>query len=264
MVKLNKAYRNNACFQELMEMVQFYDCISDASFSFIQAGTKRLINYECYMLMAIKGTIDSIKLLLQTGRVNDAFVLVRKFYDDILTQIYISVIHKEKFDVFDNFFVEEVNQWLESSYRIPKITKIEQKLKSSSYTKELYPFFEWKSNLYNYRRFLDDCVHANTYSCVLLNCNIPCYQGVRCEEQLDKLLLMMNQFVKVHVAFIFYLSPEYMMSSDKVECLDMGMTPPEGSENFIAPFAQEAFDKYIKPDAKLAFFIRSHCPLNIT
>ena len=74
-----------------------------------------LINYESYMFLAMKGTVDSIKLLLQKGRFNDAFVLVRKLYDDILTQIYISVTLKEKFDVFDNFSVEEVNQWLKDS-----------------------------------------------------------------------------------------------------------------------------------------------------
>lgn len=109
------------------------------------------------MFLAMKGTVDSIKLLLQKGRFNDAFVLVRKLYDDILTQIYISVTLKEKFDVFDNFSVEEVNQWLKSSYRI-----------------------------------------------------VPHHQVVRRERQHDSLLLMLRQFMKLHVAFIFHLSPVYM------------------------------------------------------
>lgn len=157
MVILNNAYRSHACFQELTEMARFYDCISNASFSFIQEGTEMLINYESYMFLAMKGTVDSIKLLLQKGRFNDAFVLVRKLYDDILTQIYISVTLKEKFDVFDNFSVEEVNQWLKSSYRI-----------------------------------------------------VPHHQVVRRERQHDSLLLMLRQFMKLHVAFIFHLSPVYM------------------------------------------------------
>lgn len=41
----------------------------------------------------------------------------------------------------------------------------------------------------------------------------------------------------------------------------MGIEPPEGSENWIAQFAQEAFDKIIKPHILIANFITSTCPL---
>lgn len=55
----------------------------------------------------------------------------------------------------------------------------------------------------------------------------------------------------------------YMMASDHVDYLDMGMTPPEGSERWIASYAQEAFDRYIKPHRKLAAFIKDRCCLDI-
>lgn len=262
-LQILKVYSEHACFQLLNDIGDFYECMSETSFVFIQQGTKGCINYESYVFLAIKGIIDSIKTLLQKERVNDAMVLIRKFYDDILTRIWMTVILKEKFDIFNNFFVEEVNQWLKFYYRIPKLSKIQQKLKESSYTKELYPFFEWESDFKRYRQFLDDSVHANTYSSVLLNCNVPYHQGVRRKGLLDRILLMLKQFMKVHVAFIFHLSPVYMMASDYEECLNIGMTPPEGSENWIAPFAQKAFDNYIKQDVKLAYFIRSHSHLNI-
>lgn len=254
---------DHACFQVLDDIAEFYECISETSYSFIQKGTKGLINYESYVFLAIRGTVDSIKVLLQKGRVNDAIVLVRKFYDDILTQIYMMVILKEKFDVFNNFFVEEVNQWLESSFRIPKVLKILQKLENSPYTKDLYPFFGWESDLARYRQLLDDSVHANTYRSMLLNCNVVYQPGVR-EKQLDEILLILKQLMRVQVAFNFQLSPEYMMSSDYVDYLDKGRTPPKGSEHWIAPFAQEAFNNFVKPDAILASFIRSNCPLNIS
>lgn len=43
-----------------------------------------------------------------------------------------------------------------------------------------------------------------------------------------------------------------------------GMTPPEGCENWIAPFAQNAFDQIIRPHAEIASFIVSTCPLKIS
>ena len=54
------------------------------------------------------------------------------------------------------------------------------------------------------------------------------------------------------------------MASDYIDYLDEGMTPPEGSEDWIAPLAQDAFDKIIKPHPKIANFIISTCPLKIS
>ena len=54
-----------------------------------------------------------------------------------------------------------------------------------------------------------------------------------------------------------------MMASDLMDYMGMNMTPPEGSESWIAPYAQKAFDRYIKPDEKLAAFIKERCCLNI-
>ena len=51
------------------------------------------------------------------------------------------------------------------------------------------------------------------------------------------------------------------MASDYMDHLEMGMIPPEGSENWIASFAQDAFDKIIKPHIKIANFIISTCPI---
>ena len=261
-MKLSEDYKEHECFTELDAMKDFYVSVSDASFNFMQRGTKGVVNYESYVFMAMMGTLESIATLLQQGRITDAIVLVRKFFDDILTEIYITLTLKEKFDVFNNFFVDEVNQWLESSYRIPKLKKILQIIKSSKYTKELYPFFDWDNYLEQNRQFLDDSVHANTYMSMLLNCNVLYLPGER-EKQLDHILSIMRELMKTQVAFIFHLHPEYMMASDYMDSMEMGVTPPKGSENWIAPYAQDAFDKYVKPDSKLATFIKRHNPLDI-
>ena len=57
----------------------------------------------------------------------------------------------------------------------------------------------------------------------------------------------------MHLAFIFYMNPQYLMASDYIDYLDEGATPPKGSENWIATYAQEAFDKYIKRNVSKSF-----------
>lgn len=42
------------------------------------------------------------------------------------------------------------------------------------------------------------------------------------------------------------------------------MQPPQGAETRVASFAQEAFDKYIKRNVKLASFIKDNCCLEIS
>ena len=96
---LSKAYKEHVCFKELDEAQEFYECVSDRAFCFLPLGTKGFANYETYVFMSIYGTLDSIKELLLKGRINDAYVLVRKFYDDILAEIYLTVFLKEKFDI---------------------------------------------------------------------------------------------------------------------------------------------------------------------
>ena len=53
------------------------------------------------------------------------------------------------------------------------------------------------------------------------------------------------------------------MASDYMDYMEIGMQPPQDSESWIACFAQDAFDKYIKPNTKLSDYIKSTCYLQI-
>lgn len=164
---LSKIYKEHHLFKELDEMMDFYGAVSDRAFYFLPSGTKGFPNYESYYFMSIQGTLDSIKTLLKIARINDAFVLVRKVFDDILTGIYLDITLKDKFDIKKGLYVEEVQKWIESSFRIPSVKNILKAIKNSLHTKDLYPFFGWDTYLEQNRKLLDDCVHANKYSSVL-------------------------------------------------------------------------------------------------
>lgn len=261
-LELSKAYKEHTLFNELDEMMQFYESVSSRAFYFLPSGTKGFANYETYYFMSIKGTLESIKVLLQNGRINDSLVLVRKMFDDILTEIYLAVTLKEKFDITKSLYVEDVQKWLETSFRIPSLKKILKTIESSSYTKDLYPFFGWRTYLEHSRQFLDDSVHTNRYSRVLYNCNTVYLKDKR-EKLLSSISVILNQLLMIQVAFVFHLNPVYLMASDYIDYLECGATPPKNSENWIAPFAQEAFSKYIEKNKSLAAFIKETCILDV-
>ena len=67
----------------------------------------------------------------------------------------------------------------------------------------------------------------------------------------------------MHLSLNFHLNPPYLMASDYMDYMEEGLTPPEGSESWIASFAQDAFDKVIKPHKAIAKFILTTCYLEI-
>lgn len=83
------------------------------------------------------------------------------------------------------------------------------------------------------------------------------------ERQLKNASVFLDQIMLVHMSFIFYLNGHYMMASDHIDYLDMNMTHPEGSEYWLAGYALDAFDESIKPNEKLATFIKEHCAMEI-
>lgn len=54
-----------------------------------------------------------------------------------------------------------------------------------------------------------------------------------------------NLFV-MHFSYLFYQNEHYMIASDYVDSIDMGLRPEENSEYFVAPFIQEIFESEIK------------------
>lgn len=259
--QLTSAYLNHEIFKTIEDIRKVYDRISYGCFLFAAQGTMGITNYASYIYSSIEGTLDSISTLLKKGRIKDAYSLIRILYDDILVEIYYDVLRKEKFDAFENFYVKEATDWIGSRRRTPGIPSLLKKLENSEFTKSLYPFFGWKTYLKHNREFLDDNIHTNRFKLVLLNCNNVSIANR--EKHLDNCHILVKQLFRVHLSFIFHLNPHYLMDSTYVDYLEVGDTPPEGSETWIAPYAQAAFDKYIKPFDDLATFIKDTCFLSI-
>ncbi len=256
-----KAYQTHQVFDAINYMMGYYENVSFSCFRFVPTGTNGILNYASNYYLSLKGTLDSIRLILKAGQLSDAYVLIRKLFDDVLVELYLDIVRKDKFDWMKSIVVKDVDEWIKDRHRIPGVKQILKVLKESPTSKDLYPFFGWESYLKHNREILDDNVHTNRYSNILLNCRELAFgDRIKC---LDGAFIILKQVFTIHLAFIFYLNGQYMMALDYVDSLEMGMIPSEGSERWIAPFAQDAFDKYIKPDKALADFIKDNCSLEI-
>ena len=252
---------NHPSIEELLFICDFYNKLSFNSFPFYPVGTRGITNYNSYLYESLAGTISSIYDIVKKGHLNDACILLRAYFDAIYTAIYFDVVRNEQFDVFNNFVVKEVDEWLRAKYRIPSIQKLLCVIKTNDKTKDIYIIVNKNDKLKKFRDMLDDCVHGNRYIYYLCNCS-NIYMEYR-KQFLDTIHQILTSLFSLHLSILFSYNPQYLMASDYRDCLDLGLSPEPGSEYWIAPFAQEAFDKYIKSNRELANYIYENCSLEI-
>jgi len=107
MVK-DEEYMQHYIFSELECYIGFYKSISMSVFSFCSMGTTSLCNIDTYVYSSIQGTLESIRMILETGRINDAYALLRKYHDSAIINVYSNLYLKDYFSI-QNFIVEKIN-----------------------------------------------------------------------------------------------------------------------------------------------------------
>jgi hypothetical protein len=111
-------YQNHTVFKLLDELISYYDWWSFSIMSFMTMGTKSVINIDTYVYSSIQGTLQSIKLVLQNGQINDAYALIRKYQDAIIMNVYTNLYLSDNHSL-DNFIVKKIQGWMvQINYKI--------------------------------------------------------------------------------------------------------------------------------------------------
>lgn len=143
----------------------------------------------------------------------------------------------------ENFIVNKINDWLHSRDQLPEYRVM------SSYIRKSDKLSEINSILYSNKKYSEirdrcnDHTHYNYFSNLMLN-DGEVYLENRLHA-LDNLSLDIWDIFILHLGYMFLLMAHYMMSSDYVDHLDLGMSPPKDSQYWVAPFVQEIFDNVI-------------------
>jgi len=84
----SNGYRQHEVFNNLNNYSSFYDSLSFSIMGFVSLGTRAVINIDTYVYSSIQGTLESIKLILESGRIGDAYALLRKYHDSVTLNLY--------------------------------------------------------------------------------------------------------------------------------------------------------------------------------
>lgn len=260
---LSEEYKKHAIFQQIEEYASFYDSLSFSTMGFIKPGAVSIINLDSYVYSSIQGTLESIGAVLKAGRINDGYSLLRKLYDSTVINVYTNLYLDQEYSL-ETDANNEINGWLNGKNRMPEYRIMSRYIKESE---RLKPITELLKQDDRYKKIRDRCnahTHYNFFRYVLHNDN-RMHLG---QNEREKMLGVFSQDLKdlfiQHLAYLFFLNNHYMMSSDYTDHLEMGMTPPEGSECWVSPPIQEVFNKLIKvsrPD--IADTIKKHSGMEL-
>ncbi len=243
---MDKKYGEHPVFQQLAEYAKFYKDLSFSVMGWITQGTTgTIINIDSRVFSSIQGTLKSIKDILANGRINDSYALLRKLHDSMIINIYTNLYLDDNFSI-ENFVVDKINDWLHGKEKLPEYRIMSGYIRKSEKLTEINKLLYKDSRYGKIRSRCNDHTHYNFYQYLLLNNN---------QIFLKNRITFLNAFSKdlenlfiLHLSYLFYLKDQYMMSSDYADSMDLGLTPEEGSQYFVAPFVQEIFDKVIKKD----------------
>jgi len=263
---LGKVYLTHDIFKELNRYSEFYDSLSFSTMGFVSSGTGAIINFDTYVFTSMKGTLESIHDILLKGRINDSYALLRKYYDSVIINIYTN-IYLSVNQTLEEFIVKKIDDWVRGKEKIPSFGVMSDYIiksqKVAVITELIYKDNTFKgSALEEIRQKCNKHMHYLFYHNMLLNDN-----EIYSDKRLENLNNFLNDIRKIfilHFAYLFYLKDHYMISSDYMDCMDVGLEPPENSQSWVATFIQEIFNDVIKPHRPdIAKAIKEHTGMQL-
>lgn len=252
----DKSYLEHPVFEQLSKYAEFYKNLAYSIMPFVSMGVRSIVNIDTYVYSSMQGTLESIRDILAKGRINDAYTLLRKYYDAATINIYTNLYLDDNFSA-ENFVVEKIEKWRTGKEQLPNIREMNDYIRKSEKVANIRKLLHKDKRYSELRDRCNDNTHYNFYFNVLLNDNRTHLENSI--SILDRFNSDLENIFILHLSYLFYMNGHYMMSSDYVDSLDVGATPEPNSQYFVAPFVQEIFNSVIKKSRMdLAMEIKSN------
>ncbi len=237
-VFLESLVEANGYISKLQEIRSFICSLSDLLFSrdFILQNNK--IISPINIIVSAELTVGNVISCCEHGCFSDANILVRKTRDDLFFYLYL-MLYKSYCDEFpENNRVEKnrkiVDLWINDSLSGFDASDVFKEIGSSLKIKEAVEKYGLKKLFEIIGKRLNNYVHGNGMS--FYNGNIRFQDKKAVCKQLNSISEDLCFFTLVFVFLLALCDPSKVMSSDYVDFLDFGMTPPENSQYWVAPF----------------------------
>ncbi|MCH4895977.1 hypothetical protein E0494_04605 [Marinilabiliaceae bacterium JC040] len=256
--KLVDNYFNHKVFSVIKNCCESYNSLGYSSFGSVKSGTNILFGIDHKIFESLKGTLNSISLLLKERYINDGYALIRKYLEGVVLDIYKNEFLENNFKPEDSLYVKKINKWSKGEGSFPEYLEMLKYIQKSKKIKKVLNYYDTTKEG-DYITIKQECnknMHYNSLDYMLLN--NPDLFTKHGEKHLDYICDSIIKIFELHWATLFIFHPEYMVSSDYMDNLDCGLEPIENSQYWISPFAEELFHKLWDDNIEIANVIKEN------
>lgn len=250
---------------------------------------------------AAQHTLSSIWGCSRRACFSDAFTLVRKFRDDLIQYLFIIFTlnrvqglteEESKYYIGEGTDIDRIIEGLNrfadtiSSGRKKKAEEkavdswLENTLSEDDHAKDRKQYFDASKYISILKtdktiencfylhlqklwstidRRLNNYVHTNGSKYIMAN--LPCCIYGRRKDMLIQLHSTLRDIMAIFVSLLVLIKPTYIQSCDYTDYLDIGETPPEGSQYWIASTVQHFIDTdIVRVSSSLKQFLNENNP----
>lgn len=284
--------------EELMEFLDSLSMLifSNAHIKVCISGHKvHLLNTD--LIDSAVKTLNSIEHCCIFGSFSDANTLIRKFRDDLILFLYIlDVLNNRKYDeekineiVGDSIDIDKwikainltlniaingnnkndddkcVDAWFDN--KVHSLSKQQRRklyfenymtyLKKDNCIDKVIKKYNLEKDWENIRIKLNDYTHNNGSKYTqanLMGISLP--EIKNCFGEISSRLSFITAFF---MALLILIEPIMIQSTDYIDYVDCGLTPPDDSQYIVAPFIKDFINKYInKINPELKVFLKNN------
>lgn len=243
---LNKSESIQNLFKQFESLESFID-----NFSFLVFGRDNIIckNYVFFLqriLCSSQATLGNIIECCKCFCLADAYTLLRKYRDDLFFSLYLvnyDVNIKNGITKRMNKIETNIEQWCKNNLSNLNISEVLATIGSSDRIKDAVRQFDLQKSFDQIGTQLNNYTHGNGYS--FYNSNVVWVDAVDTEKQIKEIVSTAHYITVTFLFLLVLCSPHYIMSTDYIDHLELGRTPPEDSQYWVAPFVVEFFKNNI-------------------
>ena len=226
---------------EQLEELQFF--MDD--FTFLIFGRDNIVckNYVFSLQTILNSSHATLGNIIECCKyfcLADAYTLLRKYRDDLFFCLYLvnyDVNIKAGITQSTNKIENNIDQWCKNSLSNLNISEVLATIGSSDNLKGAVRKYGLQKSFEKIGKILNNYTHGNGYS--FYNRSAGSLDKDDIEKQINE-VVSTARYITVTFLFLLVLcSPQYIMSTDYIDHLEFGQTPPEGSQYWVAPFIVE-------------------------
>lgn len=234
---------NKECMDSIQNLVNIEDFIENLDFLLfgrvlVFINLKYVFNIN-EILKSSYLSLSSCIECCKCGCFSDANILLRKYRDDLFFILYILVYKdSQKFGKTDEM-EKNIEKWLNNNLSNLNISEVLKTIATSPNLSETVKKYKLKTYFDDINSRLNDYVHGNGR--IYYNKNV---NGYNADELISTLNKIIDDARYITTTFTFLLSlcsPYLISSTDYIDCLDLGISPTEGSQYRVAPFIENFF-----------------------